>query len=620
MVSNLAFSKNKKLGEAARIETESPVAQPQASDLLVAYLDQIGVEFVFGIPGGAIEPLYNALARSERRGGIRSVVARHEAGAAFMADGYARESGKIGVCCATSGPGATNLITGVAFAYDNSIPMLVITGQPPLPSHGKRALQDSSCTGINLVGMFEHCTRFNSMVSHVDQLESKLVSAIMRASQEPFGPAHLSIPVDILRAPVNSAIPSYDLRARLQQTSDANALDDASIDLLFGDIKQSRRVAILIGSGCNEAIGAIVTLAEAIGAILITTPDGKGLINPEHRLYRGVFGFAGHYAARHALDKDDIDLILAVGTTLGEWTSSGWCDSVLNERLVHIDSSQEHLLRSPMARRHVHGRILTIFERLLTRIRLAPEKLPRAELISEAGTVPYLEALETNLAEKPIKPQRLMFELGRRCPPTTRFLADAGNSAAWAIHCLELQDRRMLKERRTHRQATRPDHPPRKERRTHHGGWLRVTMDFAPMGWAIGAAVGTAIAYPHCPVVCITGDGSFLMNGQEITVAQAQGATVLFVILNDGALGMVKHGQRLAGAEPIGYELPEVDYRRLAEAMGIPAYVIHSAEDLHYLDMKAILHRKGPTLLDVRIDGEEVPPMNLRMQALGTAK
>ena len=613
MLLNLSFSKKKKQGEAVAVAAESAAVQPQASDLLVAYLEQIGVEFVFGVPGGAIEPLYNALARSERSGGIRPVVARHEAGAAFMADGYARENGRIGVCCATSGPGATNLITGVACAYDNSIPMLVITGQPPLPSHGKRALQDSSCTGVNVVGMFEHCTRFNSLVSHVDQLESKLVNAIMRACQEPFGPAHLSIPVDILRAPVASAVPTYDLRARLRQTSDSTFVDEAAIDQLCGELRKSRRVAILIGSGCNEAVGAMVTLAEEIGAILISTPDGKGLINPEHRLYRGVFGFAGHYAARHALETDDIDLILAVGTSLGEWTSSGWCESVLNERLVHIDSSQEHLLRSPMARLHVRGRILSVFERLRERLRQASEPLPKAGLISEAGSVPYLEAPDGGSGDKPIKPQRLMFELGRRCPPSTRFLADAGNSTAWAIHYLELHDRRT-------RPAPSAEVPPRKDKRSHYGGWLRVTMDFAPMGWAIGAAVGAAMANPRCPVVCITGDGSFLMNGQEITVARAQGAMVLFVILNDSALGMVKHGQRLAGAERVGFELPEVDYRRMAEAMGIPAYVIHCAEDLDRLDMKAILRRKGPTLLDVRVDGEEIPPMNLRMQALGTAK
>lgn len=145
-------------------------------------------------------------------------------------------------------------------------------------------------------------------------------------------------------------------------------------------------------------------------------------------------------------------------------------------------------------------------------------------------------------------------------------------------------------------------------------------MDFAPMGWAIGGAVGTALANPRCPVVCLTGDGSFLMNGQEITVAKESGATVLFVILNDSSLGMVKHGQRLAGAEQVGFELPAIDYRRLAEAMDIPAYVVRSPADLDCLDMPAILRRKGPTLLDVRIDGEAVPPMSLRMQALGTAQ
>lgn len=579
----------------------------QAADLLVAYLEQIGVEFVFGIPGGAIEPLYNALARSERRGGIRSVVARHESGAAFMADGYARETGRIGVCCATSGPGATNLITGVACAYDNSIPILAITGQPPLPSHGRQALQDSSCTGVNVVGMFEHCTRFNSMVSHIDQLESKLVNAIMRAFQDPFGPSHLSIPVDILRAPVASAVPAYDLQARLKQTLDAPLVDETSIELLWNDLKKARRVAILIGSGCNQAIGAIIALAEAIDAILITTPDGKGLVNPEHRLYRGVFGFAGHPPARDALNKGDIDLILAVGTTLGEWTSSGWCGSILNERLVHIDASQEHLLNSPMARWHVYGHIPTIFERLLTN--MATEPLVKAGLIAEAGTVPYLEAIEACPTNERIKPQRLMFELGRRCPPTTRFLADAGNSTAWAIHCLELQGTQP---------RPQPHKPPLLERRLRYNNWLRVTMDFAPMGWAIGAAVGTALANPRSPVVCITGDGSWLMNGQEITVAHAQGLSILFVILNDSTLGMVKHGQRLAGAEPIGFELPEIDYRRMAEAMGIPAHVIRRAEDLDGMDIKALLQRKGPTLLDVRIDGEEIPPMNLRMQALGT--
>ncbi|MCZ6564914.1 MAG: thiamine pyrophosphate-binding protein, partial [Gammaproteobacteria bacterium] len=157
----------------------------EVGDLIVSYLEQIGVDYVFGIPGGAIEPLYNALARSERKGGIRSVVARHETGAAFMADGYARNSGKLGVCCATAGPGATNLITGVASAYDNHSPLLVITAQTALENFGRNAAQESGDTGINTVAMFVQCTHYSTLVSHVNQLEQTLASPIMTAFRSP---------------------------------------------------------------------------------------------------------------------------------------------------------------------------------------------------------------------------------------------------------------------------------------------------------------------------------------------------------------------------------------------------------------------------------------------------
>src|SRR5471032_3200980 len=170
--------------------------------LLVSYLEQLDIDYVFGIPGGAIEPLYNAIARNQRRGGkLGHIVARHEAGAAFMADGYGRETGKVGVCVATSGPGATNLITAVATSYANDVPLLVISGQPALPSFGKHGLKDSSCTGVDVMSMFRHCTRYNSLVSHPMQLEGKLLTALQHAIHSPRGPVHLSIPVDVLRAP-----------------------------------------------------------------------------------------------------------------------------------------------------------------------------------------------------------------------------------------------------------------------------------------------------------------------------------------------------------------------------------------------------------------------------------
>jgi acetolactate synthase-1/2/3 large subunit len=573
----------------------------ESADLIVAYLETLGIEYVFGIPGGAIEPLYDALARSERRGGPRAIQSRHEAGAAFMADGYARETGKIGVCMATSGPGATNLITGVACAYDNGVPMLVLTGQPALPSFGKRPFQESACTGINTVGMFRHCTRYNSLVSHPDQLQNKLVNAVMRAHQA-HGPAHLTIPVDILRSPAVEESPSYDLPSLLQR---ASLVDEMAVRELCTALNAARRIVFILGGGCEEAVSAIMDVVDTTSALFLTTPDGKGLVNPRHPAYRGVFGFAGHQSA-DALLKGEPDLIIAVGTHLGEWNSGGWCESILNDRLVHIDSSEEHLMRTPMARMHVRGRIRSVFARLGGM--LSEPRHPVA--LREVHTEPAEPWRMVNAPDKaksdnhPIKPQRLMAELARRFPADTRFLADTGNSTAWAVHYLE---------------------PGRAAAPVTLGGplrevpdnWLRVTMDFAPMGWAIGAAIGVARADPSRPVVCITGDGSYLMNGQEITVAAEEGLCVVFVVLNDSSLGMVKHGQRLSGAERTGFKLPAVDFRLMAEATGVPGHVIRSPHDFETLDFDTIFNRNGPTLLDVRIDGEEVPPMSVRMKVLG---
>src|SRR5450759_1340918 len=577
------------------LETETqlqPQPQPmEAVDLLVAYLEQIGVEFVFGVPGGAIEPLYNALARSARRGGPRPVVARHETGAAFMADGYARESGKIGVCCSTAGPGATNLITGVACAYENEIPMLVITGQPSLHLLGRGAMQESAgIGGIDTVAMFRTCTRYSALISHPDQLERQLTNALLSAYQPTPGPVHLSIPADVQRSLMKSG-PVYNLAHLLKPLS---AVDDSAVRELQTQLAQAQRVVVLIGNGCGEAIDLVIELVERMGAVFVVTPDAKGFISPRHPLYRGVFGFAGHRSAVAAMENKSVDLILVVGSNLSEWTSNGWSEAVLNNRLVHIDSCEAHLARSPMARLHVRGGIRPVFERLLRTLRRDGTKEISVGEKLRFKKISVDDPFKPASVEAPIKPQYLMRELGWRSPPDTRFLTDTGNSTIWAIHHLGMHD---------HRPST--------------GGWMRVTMNFAPMGWAIGGAVGTALANRAVPVVCITGDGSLLMNGQEMTVALTEKLTVLFVILNDAALGMVKHFQLLVGAEQIGFELPSVDFRLLAESMGIPGHVIHTAQDFENLDLDAILRHPGPTVLDVRVDREEAPPMELRLRIMG---
>jgi acetolactate synthase-1/2/3 large subunit len=599
--------------------TSSMNAKPlDMADLLVAYLEQLGIDYVFGIPGGAIEPLYNALARSERRGGVRHILARHEAGAAFMADGYARETGKIGVCIATSGPGATNLITAVATAYDNNIPMLVITGQPALPSFGKHPLQESACTGVNVLGMFRHCTRYNSLVSHADQLEAKLVAALQRATRTPRGPVHLTVPVDVFRQPAQNIEPSYDLAHLLRPSS---LVDDESVEALRVKLSRARKVVLLVGGWAGDGIESILQFAMLKNATFVTTPDGKGLVSPQHPLYRGVFGFGGHQSAEDELNDPSVDLIVAIGASMGEWNTAGWSESLLNERLVHIDESEDHLARTPMASLHMRGSIRAIFNRLIERIhdirigtevpveqRKAPRN-PAALAFDSDSILAAPEAFTSDAA--PIKPQRLMRELSNMFPPTTRYLADTGNSVAWATHYLQPMDRRKGERRLGGGERKRVA-----GQRLSHGGWLRVTMNFAAMGWAIGGAVGTSVANPNVPVVCITGDGSLLMNGQELSVAVAEGLNTVFVVLNDRALGMVKHGQRLAKAERIGCDMPATDFAMLARALGATGITIKSPDDLQAIDMEMLLNRGGPTLLDVHIDPDEVPPMNARMRVL----
>nr|WP_269106483.1 thiamine pyrophosphate-binding protein [Massilia sp. TS11] len=594
-----------------------PMAAPHTSpvdmaDLLVSYLEQLGVDHVFGIPGGAIEPVYNALARSARRGGIQHVLARHEAGAAFMADGYARETGKLGVCIATSGPGATNLITGVANAFDNNVPLLVITGQPALPSFGKNPLQESACTGVNVLGMFRHCTRYNSLVSHAKQLEAKLVTALQRALRTPRGPVHLTVPVDVFRKPCAPHESIYNLQTLLRPSA---LIDDEQVEQLRELIDGARNIVLLIGGGCGEGIHAILQFAQLTQATFVTTPDGKGLASPQHPLFRGVFGFGGHATAEALLRDPEVDLILAIGSSMGEWNTGGWCEALLNDRLIHIDESEDNLARTPMARYHLRGNIRAIFNRLVERIHEARVHIDgvkpmAAEVPFERDSL-FAAPAAYHSDAVPIKPQRLMKELSQMFPPTTRFLADTGNSIAWATHYLMPPDRRMGERRLGGGNRKRG---PGQRQAT--GGWLRQTMNFAAMGWAIGAAVGTAVANPLAPVVCITGDGSVLMNGQEISVAVAERLAVIFVVLNDRALGMVKHGQRLAKAEQIGCDMPFTDFALLARALGAHGVVIDSAADLQALDVDALLLRDGPTVLDVRLDGEEIPPMNARMRVL----
>ncbi|HFE39562.1 MAG TPA: thiamine pyrophosphate-binding protein [Gammaproteobacteria bacterium] len=592
------------------------------SDLIVDYLAQMDAEYVFGVPGGAIEPLFDALARERdritprqypqyRQDGRREtreatsprlIISRHETGAAYMADGYARATGRLGVCCATTGPGATNLITGVASAFADRTPMLVITPQTALPNFGKLGLQESSSDAIDVVSMFDKCTRYNTMISHPDQFEGKLFNALIHAYQRPKGPVHLSIPMDILKQPHPKRRASFQVGPLIRKSS---MLDKQSLKALHKLLKNAKNIVLFVGGGCCEAVDEITRFAKITNAPIITTPKGKRWIRSDNPLYRGVFGFAGHRTARETLLDKNVDLVLAAGTSLGELSTGGWDkNALLNEKLVHIEATLENFSRSPMACLHVHGTLSEVFKQLSHKLKREHRnnktgiQLLRNKDASQTKTdnnvtldLPHFKVDEPEKYFSdniPIKPQRLIRELETRLPQNTCFYVDAGNAWAWAIHYLKPNDINRF----------------------------HIAMGFGAMGWAIGASIGGAFSANRDTIVCLTGDGSYLMSGQEITVAIQHQLPVIFVILNDNSLGMVKHGQRMGGGEQIGFELPVIDYAAMARTMGANGITIKKPDDFGNIDFKKLCKDKGPTLLDVYIDGEEVPPMGVRMKTL----
>ncbi|ACE86330.1 thiamine pyrophosphate-binding protein [Cellvibrio japonicus] len=573
-------------------QQDTQVPTTDCADVLIDYLDKLGVETIFGVPGGAIEPLFNALARSARRGGPRLITARHECGAAFMADGYYRETGKMGVVCSTTGPGATNLVTGVASALTEEIPILLITAQTPLPKFGRRALQDSSCSAIDTVSIFRQITLYSSLVSHHEQLENKLVTAVMTAHRQPGGPVHLSIPSDILRQPMAL---NHHIQPELL-THDFAIADDGAIAQLGYQLTQARRLVVYVGKSARYAGIRLMEFIEQTGAAFVCGPMGKAWVDEFHPQFRGVYGFAGHLSARGVLQHPEVDLIIAVGAALDELETRGWSNELLNHKLVHIDSTIEHFTRSPMARLHIYGRLDVIFDRLLVMLRHANrqgklwDKMPVPEPTNVNGSFIHLDHTDECLSPaSPIKPQRLMHWLTRKLPDHARIFVDAGNSWAWSTHYL----------------STRSNQ-----------GYYRIAMSFGSMTWAMSAAIGSSIANPDAPTVCILGDGAYLMGAQEISVAAQHGLSIVFILLNDAAMGMVMHGQRLGKQESIGWQLNPINYAALVQAMGIHSQVIREPSQLEQLDLDSLFRRGGPSLLDVRIDRETVPPMGDRIRGL----
>jgi len=575
---------------------EAIFTQPTTSaDLLIDFFARLDIPYIFGVPGGNIDPLCHRLAVRRHEAIPRWILTRSEAGAAYMADGYFRETGRICVCSSTSGPGATNLLTALSNAYVDNIPILAVTAQTPIRTFGRGAMQDTSGPGIDSMQMFEGCTRYNSMVSHPDQLIHKLHVALTHALSLAPGPVHLSIPSDILAAPMNVSLGGQLYNNRYMTASP----DQVQLFNLITFLKGTKQAVFALGPGAAEAMPDILNLTEKFQWPIVTFPMAKGLINGLHPLYKGVFGTAGHQSAREILLSPQTTLVLVVGADLDENATCGWDGStLLNTRMIHISNNPEQLARSYMSRLNLLGNPQQVFAAIsseLLAINISPlPSLPRTydwALKPENLSLMHWEDCITD--QHPINPRQLFWYLSGAVPSQTRVFADTGNSFFWSTHYwtqdIPADNRQNL---------------------------VQISMGYASMGWAISAAIGCKFANKKAPVLCITGDGSVLMSSLEFTVACEHKLNIVFVILNNGSLGTIKHGQRLRGLSDTANELPSVNFAMLGQALGIEAYRISDMKKLRQFDWASLLNGTAPLILDIMIDGEIPPPIGLRLKSL----
>lgn len=584
-----------------RTTTASPASGPlsapaggaetvSVSELVLEYLKGEGVRAVFGLPGGPLSPLFDALYHEP---GLKTITARHEGGAAFMALGYARVSGRLGACFVTTGPGATNAITGIAAAQADSIPVLTVTAQVATSTFGRGSIQDSY-DRLDIVAMLKSVTKMSAMVVNPHNLAMTLRQAIRQAMTGRRGPVHVNLPTDFMkkRVPCDLQLP-HEYRP-VSRPFDREAVKQA-VDALFA----ARRPAILAGAGVNLA-GAqaeLLELAELFAIPTATTPKGKGAFSESHPLSLRVFGTASSPWAESVLLTEGTDLLFVIGSGLHESSTQGW-ESRLKPSgaLLQLDIEPSVIGRNYPVTVPLVGDIKTTLRELLfhARRRIAggerplltgDERLARLK----AETSPLLDEAASRSETVPIKPQRLMNALNEALPEDAIIFLDSGNNTLWGTHYLNATGRNVF---------------------IHNWG------DFGAMGFGVAAPIGGKVAAPDRAVVAIVGDGAFAMNGMEVATAAAYGIPVVWIVLNDARLNAVHHGQTLLyEGRTIGCDFPRMDIAKIAEGLGADGVRVVEPGAIGPA-LRAALASDRPTVLDVWIDADEVPPIHSRIRSI----
>lgn len=555
-----------------------------SAEVLVKYLEQEGVEYIFGVPGGHLLPLYDALYKN---GSIKPILTKHEAGAAFMAYGYAVTSGKIGVCCGTVGPGATNLITGVASAYMDSVPMLALTAQVGTTAIGKGALQEGAGVGrtIDQVALFQRITKLSMMELRGKNMPDTIRRALRVALSGRPGPVHIDLPADVQGESIEADIlPLSSYRPVMQGTVDKTQLK-AALDCLHN----SSKPAILVGYGTatmQDDDNSLVNLAERLRIPVATTLRAKGVFPEDHPLALGCVGLYGTRTANSYL-RSGVDVLLSLGTSFHEFTSHCWDPAFMpSKSLIQVDIDPTEIGKNYPVTLALVGDIHFILRALL--VELGDEKRIGDDIGAFKDDNLYFKEHQMSSDSVPIKPQRLMKELRDVLPHDVVVFADIGNTLTWVERYFQ----------------------------GYSEGKFITLSGLAAMGSATAACIGGKLGRPQKPVVCMCGDGDFHMTGMELATAATHGVPVIWIILKNSRLGMIYDVQSVSYQNRyISATFHDTDFVSLARALGGEGYHAEMPSEINPI-VKEALQKQCPVVIEVTIDNTEMPPMKPRMLAL----